>query len=139
MTIHDLPAVNASLNALAGVFLGLGWLAIKKGDQKRHRVLMIMALCASTLFLCSYLYYHAHVGSVHYPGHGILRTIYFLILLTHTPLAAIIVPFCVIAVWHAVHKNFTAHKKITRWLWPTWMYVSVTGVVIYLMLYVFKS
>ena len=99
---------------------------------------MISALIASTLFLISYITYHILIhGVTRYQGQGIARPIYFFILLTHTPLAVIIVPFCLMAVYHAVKGNFQAHTRITRWLWPTWMYVSVTGVLIYLMLYIF--
>jgi len=136
MIIHSLPPINAALNATAGIFLFLGWKAIKRGDQKRHQKLMVCALIASSLFLCSYLTYHYYTGSTRYQGEGILRTIYFMILLTHTPLAAIIVPFCLTAVYHAIKGNFTKHTRITKWLLPVWMYVSVTGVIIYLMLYV---
>ena len=98
---------------------------------------MVGALVSSSVFLISYLYYHAHVGTTHYKGTGIFWITYFLILGTHTPLAVLIVPFAIAAVWHAAHGNFTQHTRITRWLWPTWLYVSVTGVIIYLMLYIF--
>ena len=138
MTTPLLPTINASLNAMAGIFLFLGWLAIKKGRQEIHKRCMISALVSSTLFLISYVTYHILIhGVTRYQGQGIVRPIYFFILLTHTPLAVIIVPFCLTAVYHAVKGNFQAHTKITRWLWPTWMYVSVTGVLIYLMLYIF--
>ena len=138
MTTPLLPTLNASLNALAGIFLFLGRLAIKNGKQEIHKRCMISALVSSTLFLISYVTYHILIhGGTRYQGQGIARPIYFFILLTHTPLAVIIVPFCLTAVYHAVKGNFQAHTKITRWLWPTWMYVSVTGVLIYLMLYIF--
>ena len=138
MTAHDLPRLNASLNALAGFFLLLGWLAIRRKDQKTHRKWMLFALAASTLFLISYVTYHALIhGVTRYQGQGIWRVVYFTILLTHTPLAVIIVPFSLTAVWHAAHGNFKKHVRITKWLLPVWAYVSATGVVIYLMLYVF--
>ena len=138
MTAHDLPRLNASLNALAGLFLLLGWLAIRRKDQRTHRQWMLSALAASTLFLISYVTYHALIhGVTRYQGQGIWRVVYFTILLTHTPLAVIIVPFSLTAVWHAAHGNFKKHVRITRWLLPVWAYVSATGVVIYLMLYTF--
>ena len=132
------PTINASLNLIAAIFLLLGYRAIKEKKQLVHRRYMIMALCASALFLISYVSYHAMVGTVtRYEGEGILRVLYFFILLTHTPLAVLILPFVVASVYLAVKGNYAAHTKITRWLWPVWMYVSLTGVAIYLMLYVF--
>ena len=137
--LHYLPTLNACLNATAAVLLLCGWMAIKRGRRDVHQKFMVAALIASTFFLGSYISYHVLKQGVvtHYDGEGILRVIYFSILLTHTPLAVIIVPFCLAAVYHALKGNFAAHVKITRWLWPTWMYVSVTGVLIYLMLYIF--
>jgi len=112
---------------------------LNKGKGTVHQKFMIAALICSALFLCSYVTYHVLKEGVvaRYTGEGIPRVIYFTILLTHTPLAIIIVPFCIVAVYHAIKQNFVAHVKITKWLFPTWMYVSVTGVLIYLMLYVF--
>jgi len=139
MTPSDLPRLNASLNALAALFLFLGWLAIRRRDEKSHKRWMLMALSASALFLISYVTYHTLVpGVTRYQGVGIWRGIYFTILLTHTPLAVIIVPFCLMAVRHALRGDFKKHTRITRWLFPVWVYVSLTGVVIYLMLYVFS-
>jgi len=133
-----LPTINASLNASAGVFLILGGIAIKNKDRARHRVLMICAFCCSALFLCTYLYYHlSSRGISHYQGRGILRVIYFMVLGTHTPLAILIVPFIIMAIRHALRGEYEKHTRITRWLYPTWLYVSVTGVVVYLMLYIF--
>jgi len=139
MELSDLPTLNACLNATAGILLFLGWRAIKHGNKDVHRRFMIAALICSAVFLCSYVTYHVLKEGVvtRYTGEGILRIIYFTILLTHTPLAVIIVPFCIIAVYHAYKQNFAAHVKITKWLFPVWMYVSVTGVVIYVMLYIF--
>jgi len=132
-----LPTINASLNASAGFFLILGGIAIKNKDQIRHRILMICAFCCSTLFLCAYLYYHiSSRGISHYQGKGILRLIYFIVLGTHTPLAVFIVPFIIMAIRHALRGEFDKHTKITKWLYPTWLYVSVTGVIVYLMLYI---
>ena len=137
MWTKSLPIVNASLNATAGILLFLGWVAIKRGRRDIHKRLMITALGVSTLFLCSYLTYHYFEGVHKYQGQGVWRPIYFFILGTHTPLAIVIVPVCLIAVYHAVKGNFKKHTRLTRWLYPTWMYVSVTGVIIYFMLYVF--
>jgi len=138
MDISNLPTLNACLNAAAGVLLFSGWRAIKQGKKEVHQKFMIAALICSALFLCSYVTYHVLKEGVvtRYTGEGIIRVIYFTILLTHTPLAVIIVPFCIIAVYHAYRQNFVAHVKITKWLFPVWMYVSVTGVLIYLMLYI---
>lgn len=138
MTVGDLPTINAILNGTAACFLFAGWVAIKRGHHHaRHRNLMVVALFASALFLSCYLYYHAHAGSVPYQGTGILRLIYFAILIPHIILAALMVPFILIALWLAFRGRYHAHARITRWLWPVWMYVSVTGVIVYLMLYVF--
>ena len=138
MPTFNFPAFNASLNGLAGIFLFLGWRAIKRGKRQTHQKLMIAALVASSVFLCSYLTYHFFIhGLTRYQGTGLLRLIYFTILLTHTPLAVVIVPFALIAVFHAHRQNFDKHTQITKWLLPVWLYVSVTGVIIYFMLYVF--
>ncbi|GMW01430.1 MAG: hypothetical protein AMXMBFR84_25670 [Candidatus Hydrogenedentota bacterium] len=135
MNVPILPTVNATLNGLAAVFLLLGWIAIKKGRPEMHRYLMAAALVASATFLSCYLYYHYHAGSVRYQGEGPMRMIYFAILLTHTPLAALMTPFVIAAVIFAMKGQYARHTRITRWLWPVWMYVSITGVVIYVMLY----
>lgn len=138
MGSFNFPLLNASLNGLAAVFLILGWRAIKKGDRTLHQKMMTVAFIVSSLFLCSYVTYHIiHHGVTHYQRQGILRPIYFFILSTHTPLAMIIVPFCIMAINHAYKGRFDKHTQITRWLIPVWIYVSVTGVVIYLMLYIF--
>lgn len=140
MTVMDLPAINASLNALAALFLLLGWRSIKAQDRKSHQRFMTTAFFCSMIFLACYLTYHylRHGLVTKYQGQGITRIIYFTILGTHTPLAVLIVPFSLMAVWHATRGNFTKHVQITRWLLPVWLYVSVTGVLIYLMLYVWK-
>jgi len=139
MIVKVLPTINVTLNALAGILLFFGWRAIKAGKRDLHRNFMISAFVCSILFLCCYLTYHYLIHGVvtRYQGEGFLRILYFSILLTHTPLAAIVPIFAIKAVIHAVKKDFQKHVRVTRWLYPVWMYVSVTGVLIYLMLYVF--
>ena len=136
MAVPLMPTINASLNGLAGVFLLLGFWAIKRGDRNAHRRWMMAAFVCSALFLCCYVYYHAttHILT-HYQGQGFLRVVYFSILGTHTPLAVLIVPFILMALRHALKGEYEKHKRITRWLYPAWIYVSITGVLIYLMLY----
>jgi putative membrane protein len=136
VTVQDLPAVNATLNGIATLFLLGGWYAVKKKDDRDlHRYLMVAALVCSAAFLACYLYYHYFARITPYDGEGFMRILYFAILITHVPLAALMVPFIIAAVWFAYKKQFERHTKITKWLWPVWMYVSVTGVLIYLMLY----
>ena len=136
MTIHDLPAVNATLNGLSAVFLVAGFAFIKCGNKKNHRTCMVSAFVTSVIFLGCYLTYHATVKTVtHFVEPAWFRPIYLTILLTHTVLAAIIVPLILLTLWRAKKENFEAHKKVARWTWPLWLYVSVTGVVIYLLLY----
>ena len=130
-----LPAINASLNAVAAVFLGVGWVFIRRRQIERHRRCMLAAFTASALFLLSYLVYHANVGSVPYRGQGALRTVYFTILITHVILAAVILPLALMTLSRALARRFDRHRRIARWTMPIWLYVSVTGVVIYLMLY----
>jgi uncharacterized membrane protein YozB (DUF420 family) len=135
MHVTDLPALNATLNGLATVLLLTGWLCIRTGRRAAHRAAMIGALVTSALFLTSYVIYHANAGSKPYPGTGVLRTIYLTILATHIVLAAAIVPLVLTTVVRALRERFDAHRRIARWTLPLWLYVSVTGVVIYLMLY----
>lgn len=130
-----LPALNASLNALATVFLTAGYVFIRRRDMRRHRMMMIAALVTSALFLVSYLVYHAEVGSVPFRGQGAVRQLYFAILITHIVLAAVILPMALVTVSRALASRFDRHRRIARVTWPLWMYVSVTGVVIYLMVY----
>jgi len=139
VSVSDLPTINASLNALAAILIIFGYRAIKAGKRDQHKKIMLGAMFTSALFLCSYLSYHylKHGLVTHYEEEGLLRIIYFTILLTHTPLAVLIVPSCLTAVYFALKGDFIKHVKITRWLFPTWLYVSVTGVIIYLMLYIF--
>ena len=130
-----LPAVNASLNALSTIFLLVGWRFIRRGEMRRHRLCMIAALVTSALFLTSYLVYHANVGSVPFPGQGAIRYVYFAILITHVILAALILPLALMTLSRALASRFDRHRKIARITLPLWLYVSVTGVVIYLMVY----
>ncbi|MBF0504393.1 MAG: DUF420 domain-containing protein [Candidatus Omnitrophica bacterium] len=138
MHLPILPTINATLNALAGVFLVLGRIAIKNKNSGRHKKMMLCAFICSALFLCAYLYYHlTSRGISHYQGHGLSRVIYFFVLGTHSPLAVLIVPFIIMAIIYALKGDFKKHTRITRWLYPAWGYVSLTGVIVYLMLYVF--
>ena len=130
-----LPAVNASLNALSTVFLIVGWMFIRRREMRRHRACMVAALITSALFLTSYLVYHANVGSVPFPGQGTIRYVYFAILITHVILAALILPLALMTVSRAFARRFDRHRRIARVTLPIWLYVSVTGVVIYVMVY----
>ncbi|MDP6039875.1 MAG: DUF420 domain-containing protein, partial [Candidatus Latescibacteria bacterium] len=135
MSVTDLPAINALLNGFCTLFLLLGFIQIKRGKINTHRLCMITALSASILFLISYLIYHAQVGSVPYLHHDWTRPIYFAILIPHIILAAVNVPFIILLVWCAIQGEFNRHRHLARWVWPSWIFVSFTGVVIYLMLY----
>ena len=132
--IH-LPTLNACLNATSAAFLLLGYSFIRRKRVQAHRLCMSLAVAASAAFLVSYLYYHAQVGSVRFQGQGWVRPVYFTILLTHTVLAATIVPLVLITLTRALREQFDRHRRIARWTFPLWLYVSVTGVVIYWMLY----
>lgn len=124
------------MNLIAGIFLVLGWLAIRQKNESAHAAFMGAALFSSFLFLCFYLTYHlSGAGVTRYQKEGLLRIVYFAILFSHTPLAIVVLPVSLVATYHALRKNYTLHVRITRWLLPVWIYVSVTGVVIYLMLY----
>lgn len=133
--VHDLPTLNAALNATSALCLVTGWLLIRRGRRRAHRAVMITALVTSTLFLTSYLTYHAQVGSVRFPGSGTPRTLYLAILLTHTALAALVPFLAAITVTLAARGQYARHRRIARWTLPIWLYVSVTGVVVYCMLY----
>ena len=135
MHATDLPTLNACLNSLSALFLSLGYLRLKRGDQIGHKRAMLGALVASALFLCSYLVYHYLVGSVPYPHRDWTRPLYFAILMPHVLLATAMVPFIFAAVFFALRGNFAAHRRITRWVWPIWMFVCISGVAVYLMLY----
>jgi uncharacterized membrane protein YozB (DUF420 family) len=129
------PAINATLNGSSAVLLLIGRWFISRRRISIHRAFMIAALVSSSAFLVSYLYYHAHVGSVHFQGQGWSRPVYFSILISHTILAAVVVPMVIITVSRALRERFDRHRAIARWTFPVWMYVSVTGVIIYVMLY----
>jgi uncharacterized membrane protein YozB (DUF420 family) len=135
MTVRDLPALNAALNATSAVLLFVGWRLIRRGRREAHRRAMLAAVGCSALFLVSYLAYHAQVGSVRFQGQGPIRTVYFAILLTHTILAAAIVPLVLLTLVRGLQERFDRHRRLARVTLPLWAYVSVTGVVIYVMLY----
>jgi putative membrane protein len=135
MILYNLPTLNAALNSLSAIFLVLGYIKIKNSDQETHKKFMIAALISSALFLTCYLIYHYNVGSVLYPYHDWTRVLYYLILIPHIILATVMTPFILIAVWFALSKRYEKHKRIVRWVWPVWMFVSLSGVTIYVMLY----
>ena len=135
MNYSALPALNATLNATSAILLTIGWVLIRRGRWRQHRAVMISAFCTSVVFLISYLTYHAHIGSKHFAGQGTIRIVYFTILFTHTILAAVIVPLVLVTLSRGLSARFDRHRTIARWTLPLWMYVSVTGVVVYFMLY----
>ena len=135
MSVTDLPAVNASLNAISTVLLLTGYVFIRRGERQKHKACMIAALVTSTLFLTSYVIYHAQVGSVPFKGTGWIRTVYFAVLIPHVILAAAIVPPVLITVSRALSAKYDKHRRIARWTLPVWLYVSITGVMVYVMLY----
>ncbi|HYL37855.1 MAG TPA: DUF420 domain-containing protein [Bryobacteraceae bacterium] len=137
MDVHALPAVNATLNAAAAVLLVTGYTFIRNGRIQAHKRVMLTAFCVSIAFLTSYLVYHSQVGSVHYPKTGVIRLAYYTILVSHTILAATVPVLAIITLRRALRGDFKRHRKIARWTLPIWLYVSVTGVVVYLMLYRF--
>jgi putative membrane protein len=132
---YSLAPLNSILNAIAAVLLMAGFVCIRTRRVRAHRVCMVSAFAVSTAFFISYLTYHYHVGDVRFQGHGIVRPIYFTILITHITLALTIVPLALITLSRALRGNFSQHRRIARWTWPIWMYVSVTGVIVYLMCY----
>ncbi len=135
MTVHDLPALNAALNATAAALLAWGYVLIRAGRRDLHRRVMIAAFVTSSLFLVSYLVYHAQVGSVRFTRQGIVRPIYFTILFTHVTLAALVLPLALVTLSRALASRFDRHRRIARWTLPIWLYVSVTGVLVYVLLY----
>ena len=135
MSLSDLPALNASLNATSAVLLMSGYAFIRRGYVRRHRAAMISACIVSALFLTSYVIYHANIGSKPFPGQGPIRLVYFTILLTHVLLAIAVPPLALITLSRGLRARFDRHVAIARWTFPIWMYVSVTGVIVYLMLY----
>ena len=135
MSVSDLPALNAALNGVATVFLVAGYAFIRARKLAAHRASMLAAVAASALFLASYVVYHANAGSKPFQGTGPVRAAYFAILITHIVLAAAIVPMVLMTLARAIRQRFDRHAAIARWTLPIWLYVSVTGVVIYVMLY----
>ena len=135
MTLSDLPPINACLNSLSTVFLTLGYIFIRQKKITLHRNCMIAAFCTSTIFLACYLVYHFNIGRTTFKNPQWFRPIYLCLLLTHTVLAVVIVPLILMTLNRAVKARYELHKKIARWTWPLWMYVSVTGVLIYFLLY----
>jgi uncharacterized membrane protein YozB (DUF420 family) len=137
MTVRDLPAVNASLNALATILLIYGYTLIRQGKREQHKRVMLSAFAVSIIFLICYLVYHAEVGSIPYQGQGAMRIIYFTILISHVILAAIVPVLAIMTLWRAFQERFDKHRKIAKITLPIWLYVSITGVIVYLMLYIF--
>lgn len=137
ITVRDLPALNATLNAVSTVLLIWGFLLIRRRKIDQHRRVMIAAFAVSSVFLVSYLVYHFQVGSVRYPNPGAIRYVYLSILATHTVLAASVPVLAIITLNRALRARFDKHRRIARWTLPIWLYVSVTGVIVYLMLYQF--
>jgi uncharacterized membrane protein YozB (DUF420 family) len=136
MTVRDLPTINASLNALCTVLLIYGYTLIRQGKREQHKRVMLSAFAVSIIFLICYLVYHYNVGSVPYQGQGAMRTLYFTILISHVILAALVPVLAILTLWRAFQERFDKHRKIAKITFPIWLYVSITGVIVYLMLYV---
>ena len=135
MTLRDLPTLNAILNATAALLLVVGYVLIRRGQRSAHKRAMLAAFACSTLFLIGYLIYHANVGSTPFPGQGTIRKVYFSILISHTVLAATVPVLAIVTLTRGLRGRFAQHKRIARWTLPIWLYVSVTGVAVYWMLY----
>ena len=135
MSFSDLPAVNATLNATSAVLLTIGWFLIRSRRIAAHRRMMVAAFVSSSLFLTSYLIYHAKIGSKPFPGTGAMRIVYFSILIPHVTLAAVVLPMAILTLRRGLRRDDTRHRRLARWTLPLWLFVSVTGVVVYLMLY----
>jgi len=135
ISVHDLPAVNASLNAVSGVLLLCGYALMRLRRIDLHRKFMIAAFAVSSLFLICYLVYHAQVGSVPFPRQGFVRPLYFTILITHVVLAATVPPLAIVSMTRGLQGRYPQHRRIARWTFPIWLYVSVTGVLVYVLLY----
>jgi uncharacterized membrane protein YozB (DUF420 family) len=129
------PALIASLNGVSAVLLAVGRYMIARGRMAAHRVCMIAAVVASALFLACYVYFHTHVGNIRFLGQGVWRTVYFAVLIPHVTLAIVIVPMVIITLVRGLGARYDRHRAIARWTWPLWMYVSITGVLVYFMLY----
>ena len=139
LEISDLPLLNATLNALAGILLVSAYVMIRKGNVVRHRALMLAAFSTSVLFLVSYVIYHMNIGSRAFTGTGVIRVVYFVILVTHVVLAIAVVPMAIVTLRRGLRRDDLRHKAIARWTFPIWLYVSVTGVVVYGMLYMLPT
>ena len=138
MTLANLPPINATLNALSAIFLAAGFFFIRRKNVPAHQKCMLSAFATSTVFLACYLTYHLSVKAVtKFAGQGWVRPVYFTILISHVSLAMTILPLAIITLTRALRERFDSHRRIARWTWPIWMYVSVTGVIVYLMLYQF--
>lgn len=137
LPLHDLPALNAILNSAATVLLVTGYVLIRKHRVAQHRLCMLAAIVVSAAFLTSYLIYHAQVGDVRFQGHGPIRLLYFAILIPHIILAVFVLPLALVTATLGLRARYAKHRRIARWTLPIWLYVSVTGVIIYLMLYQF--
>ena len=135
MTVHSLPAINATLNAISTVLLVTGYVLIRGRHVAMHKRCMIAACVTSTLFLACYVTYHLQVGSVPFTRQGFVRPLYFTILLTHVTLAVSVLPLAIITLWRGLKSRFDRHRAIARWTLPIWLYVSVTGVLVYVLLY----
>ncbi len=135
MSVADLPALNATLNAISAVLLTTGWILIRSGRIEAHKRCMIAAFATSALFLISYVTYHAQVGSKPFLGTGMIRTIYFSILIPHVILATAVLPLAIVTLLRGLRRHDEAHRRIARWTMPIWLFVSVTGVIVYVMLY----
>jgi uncharacterized membrane protein YozB (DUF420 family) len=135
MTLHDLPAVNATLNAISGVLLLVAYTMIRARKIEQHRKVMIAAFVTSSVFLVCYVIYHAQVGSVRFTRHGLVRPLYFTILVTHVTLAALVLPLAIVTLSRGLKARYPQHRRIARWTFPLWLYVSVTGVLVYVLLY----
>ena len=135
MGLSDLPGLNATLNATSAVLLVIGYAFIRRGHIRRHRAVMIAACVTSTLFLTSYVIYHANIGSKPFPGSGPIRVVYLTILLTHVLLAMTVLPLAFVTLARGLRGRFDRHVAVARWTFPIWLYVSVTGVIVYWMLY----
>jgi len=133
--ISALPTVNAILNSLSAVLLIAGYIFIRRKNVSAHRTCMMAAMGASAIFLISYLTYHYHHGSTRFAGQSMARAIYFAVLISHTILAAVVLPMALTTFYRAMKKQFARHAAIARWTFPVWLYVSITGVIVYLMLY----
>jgi uncharacterized membrane protein YozB (DUF420 family) len=135
VTVHDLPALNATLNATSGILLLIAYAHIRARRIEQHRRFMLAAFTTSSLFLVCYLVYHAQVGSVPFTRQGFVRPLYFTILITHVTLAATVVPLALVTLSRGLKARYAQHRRIARWTFPVWMYVSVTGVLVYVLLY----